>query len=119
MKTKYWILLLTLVLLISSAGGWVLLNSNRDAAFAQVYSDGKLIKTVSLHAEQQFTVTAPGGGENVITVCDGKIAVTEADCPDHYCMQRGFCSGGMQIVCLPNKLVIAFSAEQEIDGVIG
>ena len=34
-------------------------------------------------------------------------------------MHRGFCSGGMQIVCLPNRLVIEFVAEQEIDGVIG
>ena len=119
MKTRYWILILALVLLLSAAGGFFLLNSNQNAAFAQIYSDGELVKTVSLHMDQVFTVPAPGGGENTVTVQGGKIAVTEATCPDHYCMQRGFCSGGTQIVCLPNRLVIAFLAEQEIDGIIG
>ena len=119
MKTGYWAVLLALVLVISLAGGLFLLNSNQEAAFAQIISDGELLKTVSLHVDQQFTVTGPKGGENVITVKDGKIAVTEATCPDHYCMQGGFCSGGMQIVCLPNRLVIEFASEQEIDGMIG
>jgi len=119
MKTRYWIALLVLVLLISGGAGIYLMNTNQNAAFAEIYSDGELIRTVSLHLDQQFTVEAPGGGENVITVQDGKIAVTEATCPDHYCMQRGYCSGGTQIVCLPNRLVIAFTQEQEIDGVIG
>jgi hypothetical protein len=58
-------------------------------------------------------------GSNTISVKDGKIAVTQADCPDHYCMDRGFCDGGAQIVCLPNRLVIKFVAPQEIDGVVG
>ena len=119
MKTKYWIILLSLVLLLSAVGGIFLLNSNSNAAFARILSDGEVVQTVSLHADREFTVTAPGGGENTVTVKDGKIAVTAATCPDHYCMQRGFCDGGVQIVCLPNKLVIQFVAEQEIDGVIG
>ena len=119
MKTKYWILILALVLLASGVGGFYLLNSGGEAAFAEIYSDGELVKTVSLHMDQEFTVPAPGGGENVITVKDGAIAVTQATCPDHYCMLRGYCSGGTQIVCLPNRLVISFTAEQEIDGVIG
>ena len=119
MKTKYWIMLLALVLLASGVGGFFLLNSGGEAAFAEIYSDGELVKTVSLHMDQEFAVSAPGGGENVITVKDGAIAVTQATCPDHYCMLRGYCSGGTQIVCLPNRLVIAFAGEQEIDGVIG
>ena len=119
MKTKYWITALALVLIVSAAGGIYLMNTNQNAAFANIISDGELIKTVSLHMDQEFSVTAPNGGENIITVRDGKIAVTEASCPDHYCMQRGFCDGGTQIVCLPNRLVIEFLAEQEIDAVIG
>ena len=119
MKNKYWIVILLLVLLTSAAGGIFLLNSNPHAAFARILSDGEVVETVSLHVDREFTVAAPGGGENTITVKDGKIAVTAATCPDHYCMHRGFCDGGMQIVCLPNRLVIEFVQEQEIDGVIG
>ena len=119
MKTKYWIMILSFVLLVSAAGGVFLLNSNPNAAFARIVSDGEVVETVSLHVDREFTVVSPGGGENTVTVKNGKIAVTAASCPDHYCMQRGFCDGGMQIVCLPNRLVIEFVAEQEIDGVIG
>ena len=119
MKTKYWIAILFLVLIVSAAGGIFLLNSNPNAAFARIVSDGQVVETVSLHVDREFTVTAPGGGENTITVRGGSIAVTAASCPDHYCMQRGFCSGGMQIVCLPNQLVIEFLGDQEIDGMLG
>ncbi|MBQ5653356.1 MAG: hypothetical protein IIV28_00995, partial [Alistipes sp.] len=30
----------------------------------------------------------------MITVQDGKIGVSEATCPDHYCMKRGYCNSG-------------------------
>ena len=119
MKTKYWILILGLMLTVSTVGGFYLMNTNQNAAFADIISDGETVKTVSLHMDQEFTVTSPNGGENTVTVKEGKIAVTAATCPDHYCMQRGFCDGGTQIVCLPNRLVIAFVAEQEVDGMVG
>ena len=54
-----------------------------------------------------------------LAVKDGKIAVTQASCPDHHCMARGFCNSGAQIVCLPNRLVIEFLGDQEIDAAIG
>ena len=60
-----------------------------------------------------------GHGTNTVTVKDGKIAVTAASCPDSYCMKRGFCQGGAQIVCLPNRLVIEFVGSQTVDGVVG
>ena len=59
-------------------------------------------------------------GTTICAVCkDGKIAVTEASCPDHYCMKRGFCNSGTEIVCLPNRLVIQFLDAQEIDAAVG
>ena len=96
---------------------WLLWPSK--ATQAQIVSDGVVIATVDLHKDQQFTIQGYNGGENVVTVKDGKIAVTEASCPDHYCMQRGFCNGGTAIVCLPNRLVIEFLGAQEVDGAVG
>ena len=89
-----------------------------EADYAQVYSDGKLLHTLDLRIDRTLTVEN-GNGVNIVTVRDGKIAVTEANCPDGYCMDRGFCGGGAQIVCLPNRLVIRFLGEQEIDGAVG
>ena len=117
MKTKFWIAILALLLVIC-LGLSLLTLGGKDASRASITSDGKLIRTVDLSIDQEFTVHTEGG-YNVVTVKDGKIAVTEASCPDHYCMNRGFCAGGAQIVCLPNRLVIEFLSEQEIDVAVG
>ena len=118
MKNKYWIMLLGAVLLVCAGLSVALMIPGKTASRAEIRSEGKLIATVDLWEDQVLTVEG-SHGTNVVTVKDGKIAVTQADCPDHYCMDRGFCDGGAQIVCLPNRLVIKFVAPQEIDGVVG
>lgn len=117
MKSRTWAILLAL-LLTASAGLSLWLLRPGQASWAEVWSDGKLLYTLELSVDQTVTVDSVYG-TNVITVKSGKIAVTEADCPDGYCMNRGFCGGGMQIVCLPNRLVIRFVGQQGIDGVAG
>ena len=116
-KTRFWILLLGLVLVVCVALS-IFFFLPQQADRAEVYSDGVLLYTLDLHIDTQVTVER-GEGTNTITVQNGKIAVTSANCPDHYCMKRGFCDGGADIVCLPNRLVIVFTQEQEIDGVVG
>lgn len=116
-KTRFWILLLGLMLVVCVALS-IFFFLPLQADRAEVYSDGVLLYTLDLHTDTQVTVER-GDGVNTITVRDGKIAVTHANCPDGYCMKRGFCDGGADIVCLPNRLVIVFAQEQEIDGVVG
>ncbi len=118
MKTKTWIALIAGLLIICLfLSVWIFLPG-KDAGYAQVWSEGKLLYTLDLRVDRVVTV-ATDTGRNVITVKDGRIGVTEADCPDGYCMQRGFCSSGPQIVCLPNRLVIRFIGQQEADGITG
>ena len=117
MKTKYWISLLALIALVCLGISLVTMGGE-DAARAQISSNGQVVRIVDLSVDQEFTIETDDG-HNVITVKDGKIAVTEASCPDHYCMARGFCSKGAQIVCLPNRLVIEFLGEAEIDMNVG
>ncbi len=117
MKTKLWILVIAAALLLCGVFS-VLLLSPTQADAAHIFSDGSLVRTVSLAVDQEFTVEL-AGGTNTVTVRDGKLAVTAASCPDHYCMKRGFCAGGAQIVCLPNKLVIRFTSQQAVDGAVG
>ena len=116
MKTKYWIVLMS-VLLLLCLGLSLLTLGGKEAFRAEIVSNSKVVRTVDLAIDQTFTVETEGG-YNVVTVKDGKVAVTEASCPDHYCMARGFCNSGAQIVCLPNKLVIEFLGEAEIDGLL-
>lgn len=117
MKTKTWVVILTLVLILSAGLSLWLLRPGQ-ASRAEIWSEGKLLYTLELSVDQTVTVDS-SYGTNVITVRNGKIAVTEADCPDGYCMDRGFCGGGAQIVCLPNRLVIRFVDGQSVDGVVG
>ena len=119
MKTKYWAVLLAGVLAVSLGLSFLVLLPRGEAVSAEIYSGGELIRTVSLSTDQEFTVETPQGGRNTVTVKDGKIAVTDADCPDHYCMDRGFRNSGPGIVCLPNRLVIRFVEETGIDAAVG
>jgi len=118
MKTKTWILLFTILLVVCLFLSFFLLRPAR-ADFAEILSGGKVVRRVNLQVADSFTIATPQGGSNTITIQDGAIAVTEANCPDHYCMHRGFCTGGAQIVCLPNQLIIRFVAEDAVDGVVG
>ena len=119
MRSWKWIAILGILLIICMVSGHFLLSGNQDAEAAQIISDGKILRTVNLNVDQEFTVPGAKGGYNIVTVRNGQIAVTEASCPDHYCMHRGFLSGGTDIVCLPNKLVIRFLGQQEVDSAVG
>ena len=118
MKNKYWIMLVTGFFLICIFISLFLFHRQGKADSVQIWSDGVLVETVSLLEDRTLLVQGDNG-INTVTVKNGAVAVTEADCPDHYCMKRGFCSGGPQIVCLPNRLLIQFVAEGEIDAVVG
>ena len=55
------------------------------------------------------------GRTNLIEICDGRIRVAEADCPDQLCVQMGWLqNSGLPVVCLPNRLVIQYA--QSLDG---
>lgn len=118
MKSKTWALILALLLAVCVGASMLLLQPGETAKRVEIQSEGKILYTLDLSIDQQVTVTTDRGS-NTVTVRDGAVAVTEADCPDHYCMNRGYCTGGAEIVCLPNRLVIRFLGEQEIDGVAG
>ena len=118
MKTRTWILIFALILIVSLGAGFYFLRPGKASTHAEITSQGQVVKTVDLRIDQEFTVEH-ANGYNVITVKDGKIGVTEASCPDHYCMKRGFCHSGTEIVCLPNRMTIRFLGVQEIDAIVG
>ena len=118
MKSKYWVILFFCLVAGCVALSLLFLSPGAPSQMAEVRSHGELVKTIDQTQDQEFTVTDQVGS-NVITVRDGKIAVTWADCPDGYCVDRGFCNSGNQIVCLPHGLVITFLGETEVDFVVG
>ena len=117
MKSRYWVAILAVILLLCAV--LALLPAANQGSETVRIKYGDSVMTLELNKDQEHTFPSADGGYNTVTVQDGKIAVTAADCPDGYCMDRGFCDGGTPIVCLPHKLVIEFMGDQEIDGIIG
>lgn len=77
----------------------------------QIKSGGKVLYTLDLsqEADRSFEVKTDSGS-NTVEIKDGRIRVSEADCPDKTCVRMGWLdSSAMPIVCLPHDLVIAFT----------
>lgn len=118
MKTKLWIILVSLLAVVCVTLILWLFRPAEQATAVKVISEGKVLYTLSLSEDTRFEVVSTNG-TNTVTVKDGKVAVTEADCPDQHCVNRGFCDRGTQIVCLPNRLVLEFVCNPGVDGVSG
>lgn len=90
-----------------------------DTPMAEIYLDGTLVRRVSLDTAAEFSVT--GDYMNTVIVRDGKIAVTESDCPGGDCVHSGWIGTfGRSIVCLPNRMEIRIvSAPGDVDFVVG
>lgn len=117
MKTKTWILLFGAVfLLLAGIVVWQYLGTE-PAESARIYADGRLVQTVDLSEEGEYRIESDEGW-NVLTVRDGKLAVTAASCPDGDCVRCGERNADPPIVCLPNRVSIQFSAQGEVDGVV-
>ncbi len=118
MKNRTWAMVIGGVLLLCLGLSALVLLPGAAATRAELWLDGELYRTVDLRIDQEIRLESERG-YNIVTVEGGKIAVSQASCPDHYCMKRGFCDRGTAIVCLPNRLVIEFVDGEEIDGAVG
>ena len=117
MKTRSWALLLgAIFLILAGLALWQSLGA-KPAGSAAVYADGVLVRTIDLSAEGEYRVESAEGW-NLLTVQDGKLAVTAASCPDGDCVRCGPRNSDPPIVCLPNRISIRFTQQGDIDGVV-
>lgn len=98
---------LAIALLLLGFGSLALLkNGQKDGAYARVTVDGEVYGTYSLSEEQTVEI-ATAYGSNTLRIEDGKVWVSEADCPNHDCVEKGAISRTNQIIlCLPHKLSV-------------
>ncbi len=86
--------------------------------YAVVELNGNLYGRYSLQEKEVQTLAIQSKfGYNNIVIKNGKVSVTESDCPDQLEIKAGtiFRSGEM-LVCLPNRLVIRIEGGKEVDG---
>lgn len=110
-RTRILAVLVTGTLLLSVAA--VMTRGERRAAgggVACLYQNGELVREIDLDKVKtpySFEILSEQGGSNTVSVERGRIRISQADCPDRICVNRGWISDGTEpIVCLPNKLLI-------------
>ena len=122
MRTKLILALLIGAVAVSAA---VLLLQGRGtrASVARITRDGVLLEEIDLTKTQApFSfLLEDGRGRNLISVEQGRIRVSEADCPDQICVDQGWISDGtVPIVCLPHRLMIQIvGGDEGLDGGAG
>lgn len=105
------IALVVIIVAVVAAGAYAVsaFGQSVQAKSAVVHdADGKeYVLPLSKNAE---TVISSSAGSNTIVVENGTVRVSDADCPNHDCVNQGAISkAGQQIVCLPHKLTIDIS----------
>ena len=107
--------MLAAVLLILGFGSMVLFGAKDAGASVEVLVDGKIVKTMSLGKDGAFEIDNEYG-HNTVSVKNGKVRVSDADCHGRDCVAMGEISGeGQIIVCLPHKLLVRISGEGDVD----
>lgn len=120
--SKRYILGLIAIAVLAIAGIIVYIlmkNASVKDPIAEIYQNGVLIRSLPLSEDCEFTVTC-NEGFNTITVKNGAVMISEADCPDKVCVKTGAVSGGaIPIVCLPHRLEIrVINGSPEIDAAV-
>lgn len=115
---KWGDLLAILLVLAAAVLTWTLLPAltSNSAEFAVIYQDGRQLRQVPLDVDQVFQIN--GEFCNTVTVRNGRIAVTESNCPTNDCVHQGWKSNGGSIICLPNGVEIRLVDDGDVDHVI-
>lgn len=100
------ILIIGLVLII-------IINATKtEGSRVLITVDGKKYAELPLDKDTTFTIKQEDGSINILTVRDGQVDMTEANCPDKICVKHpNIHYNSETIVCLPHKVVL-----QIVDG---
>lgn len=122
MKDKYTtkkrdIVLAAVLLILGVTGVLIVKYGLKSGNTADVYIDDKLVQTIDLSVDDEYTFQTDKGS-NTVEVRNGAVSMKSADCPDKVCVRMGTKNrNGEAITCLPHKLVIEVHGgqEQEVD----
>ena len=113
-KTINDIILVLAILILALASFLIFKACAKEGSVVSITVDGKLYKTLSLDTDVVVEVVTGENGEykNTVTVKDGKVSITYANCPDGICEDhRAIKHRGETIVCLPHRLVVTVEGD--------
>lgn len=108
---------LVLLLAIGIAAAFATGGGTSSGQLLRIYHDGALIRELPLGTDAVLTVE--GDYRCIVTVRDGRAAITESDCPGRDCVHSGWISAaGRSIVCLPNRVELRIVGASDVDFVV-
>ena len=106
-----------LLLLACVAAGLLCLLSLRGngGRYAEVHTPTDTL-TLDLSRTQTLHLSGSGGHTLTIETADGRVRVSEADCPDRLCVHTGWLqNAGQTAACLPAGIIVTVTGEKEDD----
>ncbi len=104
-----------LILILAVAGLGILafaFLTGGGGASVEVSVDGRIIAVYPLSDNREEVINTPEG-KNRLEIKDGRVRVTDADCPDKLCVNQGWISmKGQSVICLPHKLTVKITGEE-------
>ncbi len=110
------ILAAVIVLFVGAVAAAMFVRRPSESTWVEIVQDGKVLYTLDIADSENrtFTIESADGGYNKVEIIDGAIRISDADCPDRTCVNTGFLrSETIPIVCLPHRLIIRYTEEQE------
>lgn len=104
--------LLVAVILLTAAVSFFLHEKigAKEAGCVTIKVNGVIEGVYSLDKDQEITIN---NGTNHLQIKDGKADMTEADCPDHLCVdQKAISRNQESIICLPNKVIVEVDSSE-------
>ena len=104
------------IILALSVTGVVYQMNKKQSRFVQIIQNNKILYEIDISDidYQVYHIETDDGGWNNILIENGRIFVKEANCSDLTCCKMGYLDNFHNpIVCLPHKLVIKYSDENE------
>ena len=106
------ILLIAVILFLTAIAIASLLVCRQAGDMVEVRVDGELIASYPLNTDTTIELSTGKDktGKNTMVIKGGQVSVSQADCPDHICVDHHPISyDGESIICLPNKMVISIN----------
>ena len=98
------------LIVVSAVIGLLFLLASPAPRYVTVRVNGTQVLRVPLDRDGVY----PIGETNTITVSDGEVRMTHADCPDQICVKTGSISrSGQSIVCAPYRVVVTVTGEDK------
>lgn len=108
-------IILAVFVLANIFGYMVSINKEKAAKEVIIVRDGKIIHKYKIDDTYERTIKLDFGNEhNIVEIKDGKVTMTESNCPDKVCIEtKPISKNGEMIVCLPHKLYVKIEGEED------